>query len=375
MRLKRKRNINSSSRRPYSFLRICEEVLPTKQSPRWIASYGFAGLAITHYSMLDNLQTYKQYDKAGIAFGIERLSEQVRIAWQQTRRIVVPKTYRNVDSVVLVGMGGSALGIHILVNALSDVIKKPVIVTRDYSLPGFVHSKTLVILSSFSGSTEEVLFAAREAKKRKAKMMAITTGSKLAAFAKREKMPVYQFEPGDLAKQPRLGVGFTLAGTLGLLQRAGLAKVIKKDIDAFVEAMNDVVDTCAMDIVAAKNPAKAVALEMKGKSVLIVASEHLAGNAHTMRNQICETAKQFAEYSEIPKLNHYLMEGLTYPKGHVGRMVVFMLRSSLYHKRNQKRYEITAELFEKLGATVVEYDAGGGSRFAEAGGLLQFSTF
>ena len=178
-----------------------------------------------------------------------------------------------------------------------------------------------------------------------------------------------------MAKQPRLGVGFTLAGTLGLLQRTGLAKVAKKDIEAFVEAMNEVVDTCAMDVAAAKNPAKAVALEMKGRPVLIVASEHLVGNAHTMRNQICETGKQFAEYNEIPKLNHYLMEGLTYPKGFVEKLVVFMLRSHLYHKRNQKRYEITAELFEKLGATVVEYDAGGGSRFAEAGELLQFSTF
>ncbi len=325
--------------------------------------------------MLDDSKIYKRYDKDDIAFGIERLSEQVRIAWQQTRRIQVPKSYRNVENIVLAGMGGSALGIHIIVNALSDAIKKPVIVTRDYRLPGFVNSKTLVILSSFSGSTEEPLYAGREAKKRKAKMMVIATGSKLAAFGRREKLPMYQFEPGDLAKQPRLGVGFTLAGTLGLLQRAAMAKVAKKDIEAFAQAMSEVVDTCAMDVATKRNPAKTVATEMQGRPMMIIASEHLVGNAHVMRNQICETAKQYVEYHKIPKLNHYLMEGLTYPKGLVKQFGVLMLKSGLYHKRNQKRYDITAELFEKLGSKVVEYDAGGGSKFAEAGELLQFSTF
>lgn len=325
--------------------------------------------------MLDDAKTFTCYDKDDIAFGIERLSEQVRIAWQQTRHIVVPKPYRNVENIVIAGMGGSALGIHIIVGALSDRLKKPVIVTRDYVLPDFVGPKTLVILSSFSGGTEEVLYMARAAKKRRAKLMAITTGSKLAAFGRREKIPMYQFDPGDLAKQPRLGIGFTLSGTLGLLQRAGMAQVDKSDIEAFVQAMSEVVDTCAIDVVTKKNPAKTVAMEMQEKHLLIIASEHLAGNAHVMRNQICETAKQFAEYYKIPKLNHYMMEGLTYPKGMVRRASVLMLKSKLYHARNQKRYDVTAELFETLGANVVEYDAGGGSKFAEAGELLQFSTF
>ncbi|MBT4856640.1 hypothetical protein HON52_00430 [Candidatus Uhrbacteria bacterium] len=325
--------------------------------------------------MLDDEKVYKRYDKDEVAFGIERLSEQVQIAWQQTRRIQVPKAYRGVENIVVAGMGGSALGIHVIVNTLSEMIKKPVIITRDYRLPGFVNSKTLVILSSFSGGTEEILYAGREAKKRKAKMMVITTGGKLAAFGKREKLPMYNFEPGDLAKQPRLGVGFTLAGTLGLLQRAGMVKVGRQEIDAFASAMSEVVDTCALDVKVSKNPAKTVAQEIEGRPILIVASEHLSASAHIMRNQISETGKQFVECHKIPKMNHYFMEGLTYPKGFVKKFVVVMLKSKFYHRQNQKRYDITAELFEKLGAKVVEYDAGGGSRFAEAGELLQFSTF
>ncbi|MDP2631205.1 MAG: bifunctional phosphoglucose/phosphomannose isomerase, partial [Candidatus Uhrbacteria bacterium] len=120
--------------------------------------------------ILDSEATYKAYDKEQIGLGIRRLPEQIGIAWDGTRALSLPANYNGCTNVVLVGMGGSALGSHILESVFFSRIKVPFTIVRGYSVPASVTSKTLVILSSFSGSTEEVLSAAIEAKKVKAKI-------------------------------------------------------------------------------------------------------------------------------------------------------------------------------------------------------------
>lgn len=324
---------------------------------------------------LDDIRTYQKYDKQQIAACNELLPEQVRLAWEDTRSVKIPASYKTATNVVVIGMGGSALGPHIIQSVFASELKKPLQVVRDYNVPGTVTSKTLVILASFSGTTEEVVMAAREVQKRTKKIMVVTTGGKLQALAKRLKLPAYMFEPADLAKQPRLGVGFMVVGILGLLQRAGMLKVTAKSISQMRTAMNEVIDSCATDVNGEQNPAKSVAYAMDKRAVIIVAAEHLVGNAHVLQNQINETGKQFAIFREIPELNHHMMEGLTYPKRLFEKFTVLMLRSSLYHKRNQKRFDITADIFEKIGGEVVEYNCGGKTRLDEAGEVLQFGAF
>jgi len=139
--------------------------------------------------------------------------------------------------------------------------------------------------------------------------------------------------------------------------------------------MQDVAHACAMSEPTKNNPAKTVAIELKDRAVFCVASEHLVGVAHMLSNQINENGKQLADYYEIPELNHHLMEGLTYPKGLVRRFTVLMMDSELYHPHNQRRYELTAQVFEKQGAKVIEYQSGGGSRLEELGEVMQFGSF
>ncbi len=325
--------------------------------------------------MLDKTSTYKTYDPEDIAFGIEKLSEQIQVAWADTRTMKFPKQYFAVTNIVLVGMGGSSLGGHILQTACADRLKVPTTLVREYKLPNWVSAKTLVIAVSYSGETEEVLEAIKNAKKAKAKIVAVAVGSKLKAFAAKNKIQGYFFTPGDLSKQPRLGLGFTFAGVLGILERMNLVKVTLKDIKGMCEAMGDVLDTCARDISTKENPAKTVAMELKDRAVLIVASEHLVGNAHVLANQINENAKQFAIYMEIPELNHHLMEGFGYPKDFFKKFSVLMLDSAFYHPHTRKRYDLTAQIFEKQGGEGIEYDANGNTRLEECGEVLQFGSF
>lgn len=324
---------------------------------------------------LDSAAAYKKYDPADVGFGIERLPDQVRCAWHDTREVEVPKTYQQISNIYMCGMGGSALGPEMLAAAFSDRLKQPVAIVRDYLLPAALNSKSLVVLASFSGTTEETLAAAEEARKRKAKLMVICAGGPLAEFAKKHKLPAYIFTPGDLAKQPRFAGGFLLIGILGLLERAGLIKVKESELSSMMSCMNEVIDSCAVDVKSADNPAKIIAKALANKSVVIVSSEHLTGNARIFQNSINENGKQFATNFHLPELNHHLLEGLTYPKEFAKHSVAIMLRSDLYHPRTKKRYDITADLFEQQNINVVEYHAAGKTRLDEVGEVLQFSSY
>ena len=324
---------------------------------------------------LDSAALYKKYDPVDVGFGIEHLPDQVRSAWHDTRELDVPKTYTQVTSIYLVGMGGSALGSDMLTAVMNDRLKVPVQVVRDYTLPAAVTSKSLVVLTSFSGTTEETLAAAEAAHKRKAKLMVICAGGQLAQFAKRHKLPSYVFIPGDLAKQPRFAGGFLLIGVLGLLERAGLVKVKDAELTSMMNCMNEVIDSCAVDVKSTDNPAKIIAKAVANKSVIIVSSEHLTGNARIFQNSINENGKQFATNFHLPELNHHLLEGLKHPKEFAKHAVAIMLCSELYHPRTQKRYEITADIFEQQGINVVEYRAAGKTRLDEVGEVLQFTSY
>lgn len=324
---------------------------------------------------LDQQKTYATLDATDIRFGIEHLPEQIRIAWHETRDFALPEQFRHATHIVVAGMGGSALGPHMIATALADRLTIPMTIVNGYHLPASVNKKTLVILSSFSGTTEETLAAAVEVEKIGAMVVVICAGGELAKRAKKKSWPCYQFDPQDLARQPRLGVGFSFAGVLGILERARLIKVSDAEIDRMGIAMGEVIDTCAIDVPSKENPAKTVAKSMKDASIFLVAAEHLVGISHMFANCINETAKQFAIALALPEINHHLLEGLTYPKAFAPHTAAFMMRSSLYHERVQKRFTVTADVFEEQKLSVIDYEANGSEPLEEVGEILQFASF
>jgi glucose/mannose-6-phosphate isomerase len=178
-----------------------------------------------------------------------------------------------------------------------------------------------------------------------------------------------------LAKQPRYGTGFSLVGIMGMLERMGVLKIKEAEVTSMMSAMGEVIDNCATDVPATENPAKEVATEIVNRSIVIIAAEHLSGNAHILQNQMNESAKQFATYQLLPELNHHFLEGLSYPVGQAQNTTVILLRSNHYHARTQKRCDITADILEKKGITVIEYGAKGESRLDEVGEVLQFGSY
>ncbi|MEP7167489.1 MAG: SIS domain-containing protein [Candidatus Woesebacteria bacterium] len=279
---------------------------------------------------------------------IEQLGSQIRQAWEETRTISFPDTYKNVRNVVVAGMGGSAYGTHVIQTLFKDELKVPVFSIPDYTLPAWVNHETLVVLSSYSGNTEETLAAGLDAQKKGALITGLASGGKLAEFLKTNSYPGYIYTPTfNPCNVPRYALGYSVFGQMALLERTGILPLSQSDYEEVLKAVADVQLTMSADIAQEKNLAKILAFETIEKLPIIVVAEHLEGAGHVVANAFNETAKVYSEYRVIPEMNHHLMEGLAFPKSNDLNLLFLTVSSDLYGRSNAKRVELTEEVIEK----------------------------
>ena len=110
-----------------------------------------------------------------IATFTQQLTEAIAIGEKAT----FTPSKNEIRNIVITGLGGSGIGGSIVAQVTEKEINVPVLVNKDYFLPGYVNENTLVIVSSYSGNTEETLQAMEEALKRKAKIVCVTSGGKV----------------------------------------------------------------------------------------------------------------------------------------------------------------------------------------------------
>lgn len=316
---------------------------------------------------LDDKNLIAKIDKKNVYTSVGELAKQYKQAWKESQEIHFPKDYKKAHNIVLCGMGGSAYAAYFIKALFGNSLSVPFELVNDDSLPAYVNENTLVMLSSYSGSTDETISCAREALARKAKITAVSSGSKLAAFMKNHNFPAYLFNPlYNPAGQPRLGQGYMIAGHIGILTKIGLISLSNNEANNaidFLESNNKSIELIA----------KNTASKFTEKIPVIVASAHLAGNAHTLRNQFNETAKNFSAYSLIPELNHHLMEGLLHPKERVLKFL--FLKSSFYSPIIQKKLELTREVVAKNNIDAVEIEVLGDTPFAQTLYALSFGGY
>ncbi len=304
-------------------------------------------------------------DPQDVFGSVQRFARQGHQAVSDVRALKFPKLRGKVDAIVLAGMGGSALGAHIIQAACSQELRVPLVIVNDYHLPAWVGRRTLVILASYSGTTEETLAVWPRAKKTGAKIAVIAAGGNLGRIARSNSLPAYIFNPiENPSKQPRLGLGYAVFGLLLMLRKMGLLTLTPHAITEALDVASRTVRRT--DLRSTTSPIVQLSASLVGRSAYVVAAEHLIGAAHAVSNQLNETAKTVATYFAIPELNHHLMEGLGNPKQNVRRTTFLMLQSNLYSPRIQKRFRLTADVVQKNGAKVLPIRLTSHSRLAQA---------
>jgi glucose/mannose-6-phosphate isomerase len=128
-------------------------------------------------TILDNRSKIKKLDSQNMLGSLELLGEQVKQMCKQ--KVTLPASYRKVKNVVVLGMGGSTLGSHVIKALYANTLTVPVDIINGYHVPASVSEHTLVIVSSYSGTTEEPVAAGKEALAKKAKVLTISSGGTL----------------------------------------------------------------------------------------------------------------------------------------------------------------------------------------------------
>jgi len=325
---------------------------------------------------LDNLQEIKKLDKENVLSSIDALPKQCLHAWEDNEKLEVPDSYRDINKIIMTGMGGSGLGARVIESVFANTLKYPLIRINEYDLPKYTDEKTLVICSSFSGTTEETVQNAHQAQKARAKWMAIGTGCTLIDFAKEQKVPYYQIIPTyNPSRQPRMALGYSVCGQLAMVSKAGIVNITKQDIVSLTKDMEVIINEANANVPAERNPTKMLAKKLYGKKIAFVAARHLLGTAHVTKNQMNENAKNFTTIFSIPELNHHLMEGLQFPKSNQEDLLFLFVNSNLYPNRIQQRFTITQNIVKENKIQYVNWQAKSSSVLSQAFEFIQFGGY
>jgi glucose/mannose-6-phosphate isomerase len=321
---------------------------------------------------LDDIKIYKQSDPDDMLARTKELPMQCRQAWQQAMDFKLPAGYKNIDEVVVLGMGGSAIGADLLRSLVQFEAGIPVLVHRDYGLPSFVDARTLVIVSSYSGNTEETLSGFELALKTKAKIVAMTTGGRVGEIAAAKNIPLFKIE---YKAQPRAALGFSFIPALGVMQKLGFIKDKSADVAETVQVLEKLSSRLDEKSPTAKNPAKQLAQRLYGCLPVIYGAGIAAEAAHRWKTQINENSKAWAFYEVFPELNHNATVGYPFPKEVAEKIRVVLLRSPLFNERVKLRYEVTCELLKKAGVAYEFIDSEGKSALSQMLSLVSFGDY
>ncbi len=288
--------------------------------------------------ILDNANVIRQKDPGGALAIAASQFEQAKF----DAVIQSPEhDHREITSVVITGMGGSALAGLVVRVLLQNELSIPLEIIREYTLPSYVNEHTLVIASSYSGNTEETLSALDEAERKGAQVCIIASGGKLI-----ERAIVSDTAHVIVPKgvQPRMAMIYDLTGFFALLAHFGV--VSNKWVDDLTDLASWLEQESANwlpEVPTAGNYAKQLALESIGKSPIFYGSPLTSPLAYKWKISWNETAKNTAFWNEYPEFNHNEFIGWTsHPIEKP--FAVFDIKSSFDTPRVLQRFELSDKL-------------------------------
>ena len=208
-------------------------------------------------------------------------------------------------ALVVAGMGASAIGGDLLRLYLAKECEVPVFVFREYGLPRFIGADSLVVVSSYSGNTEEALACFGDAIDRKARVACISSGGELLREAARRALPFVTIPSG---LPPRAGLGYSFAALLALAARTSLCADPGKQLLECVKSLEEL-NGVYSEPDCGTNPAALLAADLVERTPVIYCSTDLDAVGLRWKNQFCENSKKPAFVSFLPEANHNDMMG------------------------------------------------------------------
>jgi len=257
-------------------------------------------------------------------------------------------------NVVVSGLGGSGIGGTIVAEVVSEEATVPIVVNKDYFIPGFVNENSLVIISSYSGNTEETLNAMQQAIEKKAMVVSITSGGKVVEIAQKNQFP-YILIPGGMP--PRSCLGYSLTQLLFILNAAGIIS------NRFEKELEHAVSLLEIEKANIKKIAAEVTEKLYNKTPVIYSTAGFEGVATRFRQQVNENSKMLCWHHVIPEMNHNELVGWVGKNENIG---VIIFRNSTDYSRTQSRIENNKEVIAGCTTTIIELFSKGESKLEKS---------
>ncbi|HEX9008282.1 MAG TPA: SIS domain-containing protein [Patescibacteria group bacterium] len=308
-------------------------------------------------SALDDLREFKNHDKNGVYDSILKLSHQFESSWHEAKFVNLSFDPEKIKNIVYVGMGASNLSGKIIQSLSPLLLTVPFEVVSNYRLSNYVGKNSLVILSSYSGNTQEVISCGMDAAKRAANVICITTGGQLEIMAREKHWTIIKLnEKFNVCKEPRMGLFLSLGASLCLMNRLNPSTDQYFDLKSLLQTIEKGVDSGNRIRDTKTNPGKSLASKYLHQGLILIAANHLSGVADSAKNYFNESAKTFSTSFQIPDMNHHLLDGLIYPSQLKDDLKFIILNSDLYPLAIQKRIKITQEVLlrQKYQVTIIK---------------------
>ena len=276
---------------------------------------------------LNNIEEIKSADPSGYLPILKDTPNQIKKVWEEFKGQEVSKI--EFDKIIVCAMGGSAIGADMAKFLVEKYSKLPIQIVRDYNLPNWVDEKTLAIIISYSGNTEETLSGYVQAKAKGANVFCITSGGKLLELSKENNYQHFVLPPN---MPPRTAWGHSFFVVLELLIKQGILKSEDINLAESVDVMSKTVGIYNEDMDLDNNLAKQIASNLVGSIPIVFGAEHLAAVARRIKGEFNENTKIPSYYEEIPELNHNAQQGLECTDEQKKAIKIMILKSNLYHE-------------------------------------------
>lgn len=280
----------------------------------------------------------------------ENLSEGLEIASQN----ILIKDYSKFNNVLICGMGGSGIGGKLVESWIKDEINIPINFCQDYSVPNYVNSKTLVIVSSNSGNTEETLSAAWEAYERDAVIIGVCAGGKLQSLCE-EWGAECIIVPGG--RPPRTTLAFSIIQLTHIFVELELI-----DASKLLE-FSSAKDLLLSNISVIHSEAKELAAFINGKELIVYSEAKDEAVAIRARQQFNENSKVLCNHHVIPEMNHNELVGWY---GGSDRFGVLFLNTNDWSGQNSKRLNFSIETIKTQTPYIFTLNSKGNSMISRS---------
>jgi len=330
---------------------------------------------IEEFEDLDNPTTYA-VDPQGVYDWIESMASKLEDGKSRyLGKLDTGDIGRNgINEILVCGMGGSAISGDLAYSAVQSMLPVPYRVVRGYEQPASLGENTLQIIISYSGNTEEAIWAYTQGHNRNAKIVVISSGGALKDLALKHGYMLIELPGSYIA--PRLATGHILSALLAVLisifpELAG----IESDMNDAVTSLRRGSKRYSKELDFEKNFAKRLAHDFHGVFPVIASGVLTAPVAMRFQAQFNENSKWPAHFTVLPEMNHNEIVAFSQPGPATKRSGLLVLRDRDDHPRVQYRQDFTIDLVEKHMAWVHQLKGDGKTLLGRLMSMVQTADY